>query len=185
MFFVDPNFIKLSRRCSTTFVMDSTYKNNRYKMSLLEIFGITSFNTSFYSCSVFLRIKGCEDYRWALSVFGEMLGDGISPPIIVTDREMAFIKAIQVVFPSASNLLCVWHIEKNILSNCKPPFEEKEQWDEFLIAWNKIVYSTTEEAFGRAWDEIEFVCRVGEIRIFRVTFGTHGFPTRSILLMLR
>ncbi|KAL6547501.1 hypothetical protein OROMI_023222 [Orobanche minor] len=159
MFFAHTNFIKLSRSYSSVFVMDSTYKTNRYKMPLLEIVGITSFNTSFHSCFVFLRGEVYEDYEWALRVFSDMLGDGVSPSVIVTDREMALMKAIEVVFPNASNLLCVWHIEKNILSNCKPHFEKKEHWDEFLIAWNKIVYSTTEEAFGRACGEIEFVYR--------------------------
>ncbi|KAL6556543.1 hypothetical protein OROGR_005831 [Orobanche gracilis] len=143
MFFAHPNFIKLSRSYSSVFVMDSTYKTSRYKMPLLEIVGITSFNTSFYSCFVFLRGEVYEDYEWALRVFSDMLGDGVSPSVIVTDREMALMKAIEVVFPNASNLLCVWHIEKNILSNCKPHFEKKEHWDEFLIAWNKIQYFVT------------------------------------------
>ncbi|KAK6936686.1 MULE transposase domain [Dillenia turbinata] len=48
--------------------MDCTYKINRYKMPLLEIIGITSFNTSFYSCFVFLSKERCEDYEWALGI---------------------------------------------------------------------------------------------------------------------
>ena len=93
-------------------------------MPLLEIVGITSFNSSFYSCFAFLRKEGHKDYEWALSAFSEMLGPDICPSVIVTD--MALMKAIKVVFPNASNLLCVWHIEKNIVSKCKSHFERKK-----------------------------------------------------------
>ncbi|KAL3531568.1 hypothetical protein ACH5RR_010890 [Cinchona calisaya] len=121
--------------------MNCTYKTNRYKMPLLEIIRITSFNTSFYSCFAFLREEGDEDYEWVLDAFRKILGQDSQPSVIVTDRELALMKAIKVVFPKASNVLCVWHIQKNILANCKAHFKHK---DAFFADWNSLVYFSTE-----------------------------------------
>ena len=54
LFFSHPVSITLSKSYPTIYVMECTYKTNRYKMSLLDIVGISSFNTSFYSCFAFL-----------------------------------------------------------------------------------------------------------------------------------
>ena len=116
----------LTKNYSNIFVMDCTYKTNKYKMPLLDIIGISSFNTSFFSCFVFLQKEEEEDYVWALTKFGKILGIDNYPLVIVSDRELALMNAIKVVFPRTTNLLCVWHIEKNILVNCKRHFEKGE-----------------------------------------------------------
>lgn len=87
--------------------MDCTYKINKYKMSLLEIIKVSSFNTSFYSCFIFMQKEEQRDYQWALEMFSKLLGDGDHPLAIITDRELALMKAIQIVFPGTPNLLCI------------------------------------------------------------------------------
>ncbi|GJV49259.1 protein FAR1-related sequence 5 [Tanacetum coccineum] len=79
--------------------------------------------------------------------------------VIISDRELALMNAIDNVFPSARNLLCVWHIEKNVVSNCKGFFEHAEDFDIFMSNWNNIVYSTTEDMFVNNWDEFELLYR--------------------------
>ncbi|KAL3523187.1 hypothetical protein ACH5RR_016021 [Cinchona calisaya] len=129
-------------------------------MQLLEIIEITSLNTSVYSCFVFSRKQGYENYEWALGAFRKILGQDSQQSVIVTDRELALMKAIKVVFPKASNVLCVWHIKKNIFANCKAHFKHKEYWDAFLIDWNSLVYSSTEEVFEKAWHEIQLSYKI-------------------------
>lgn len=63
--------------------------------------------------------------------------------------------AIEDVFPNSMNLLCVWHIKNNIVENCKSRFEKHEEFERILLAWNDVVYYSTEEAFARSWEEIE------------------------------
>ena len=36
--------------------------------------------------------------------------------VFVTDCELALMSAIASIFPNAANLLCIWHINKNILA---------------------------------------------------------------------
>jgi len=69
------------------------------------------------------------------------------PSVIVTDRELALMNAIGIVFPTARHLLCRWHISKNVTTNCKKMFEGNEKWQKFLLGWNTVVYSSTEEEY--------------------------------------
>ena len=39
--------------------------------------------------------------------------DGVLPQVIITNRDLALINALEIVFPSSTNLLCEFHISKN------------------------------------------------------------------------
>ncbi|KAI9919854.1 hypothetical protein PsorP6_015351 [Peronosclerospora sorghi] len=55
LFFTHHDSAKLARRFSTVFVMDATYKTNRYGMPLLNIVGVTATYSSFNAGFAFLR----------------------------------------------------------------------------------------------------------------------------------
>ncbi|XP_050207821.1 PKS-NRPS hybrid synthetase cheA-like [Mercurialis annua] len=155
LFFAHPLSITLTRNYQNVFVMDCTYKTNKYKMPVLDIIGISSLNSSFYSCFALLE-KECEqDYVWALDMFKIILGDNVQPSVIVSDRELALMNTIRVVFPKTINLLCVWHIKKNILANCKRYFEVQDEWNSFLSSWNGIIYASNEVEYAENWKQFE------------------------------
>ncbi|XP_078159354.1 protein FAR1-RELATED SEQUENCE 5-like [Carex rostrata] len=154
LFFAHPLSVKLTQNFPNIFIMDCTYKTNRYKMPLLDIIGISSSNTSFYSSFAFLKGESEKDYIWALKMFSKILGEK-QPYVIITDREFALINAINIVFPECKHLLCVWHIEKNILTKCKKYFETEEIWVGFLSSWKNVVYSSTELEYKEHWKEFE------------------------------
>ncbi|XP_074293185.1 protein FAR-RED IMPAIRED RESPONSE 1-like [Silene latifolia] len=159
VFFAHTKSITLARTYTTTFVMDCTYKTNKYGMPLLDIIGISSFNKSFYAGFAFLRNEKTEDYIWALQVFARVLGPNSHPSVIVTDRQLALIDAIGVVFPRTTHLLCVWHIQKNVVANLKGYFKDEEDWDVFISMWNAIIYAETEEAFEESWLFLQLLYR--------------------------
>jgi len=43
----------------------------------------------------------------------------VFPQIITSDRDLTLINEINIVFLEASNLLCWFHINKNVKSKCK------------------------------------------------------------------
>ena len=43
----------------------------------------------------------------------------VYPKIIVNDRNIALMSAIAIVFPKACNILCQFHIDKNVKTKCK------------------------------------------------------------------
>ncbi|XP_077216899.1 protein FAR1-RELATED SEQUENCE 5-like [Tasmannia lanceolata] len=153
LFFAHPKSIAISRIYSNVFVMDCAYKTNKYKMPLLNVVGVTSFNSCFYSCFALLLKEEKEDYVWALKMFHDMLDNVSKPTVIITDRELALMGAIQVVFPRTINLLCVWHIEKDILSKCKCHFQDGDNWDGFLSSWSTLIESPTEIGYHKAWQD--------------------------------
>ncbi|XP_021770208.1 protein FAR1-RELATED SEQUENCE 5-like isoform X3 [Chenopodium quinoa] len=177
LLFSHPSSIELARIYSYTFVMDCTYKINKYKMPLLDIVGVTSFNTSFFCGFAFLFKEEESDYVWALQKFGKILGYDKQPSVIVTDRELALMNAIKVVFPNTCNLLCVWHIEKNILAKCKPFFDDGDEWDVFMSDWTNLIDSSTEDQFNEAWSEIEV--KYGKYRDILIYIHNTWFPWKK------
>lgn len=61
---------------------------------------------------------------------------------IITDRELALMKAISNIFPSTKHQLCTWHIFKNIKSKLRKDVDI----DEFVKAVQKLAYGDFSES---------------------------------------
>jgi len=120
LFFAHPKSIELLQTYSKVLLMDCTYKTNRFRMPLLNIVGMTATNSTFFGAFAFLQKETEADYHWALQNLREVM-PGVPPPgAIVTDRDLALMNAISTSFPAPTrNILCIWHINKNILARCK------------------------------------------------------------------
>ena len=70
----------------------------------------------------------------------------------MTDRELALVNAIPKILEGCANLLCVWHINKNIVARCKD-LVPSDSFDSFIRDWNIIVSSSTETVFNDKWSE--------------------------------
>ncbi|CAB4443289.1 unnamed protein product [Rhizophagus irregularis] len=139
LFFAHNESVALTRQFSSVLLMDCTYKTNKFKMPLLNVIGITSFNTTFNSCFIFMKGEEKTDYQWALTHIAHLF-DGMSKPgVIVTDRELALMNALEMIFPNSANLLSVENDE------------EGDGWQLFLGKWNDVVESTTEVEFNEKW----------------------------------
>ena len=108
--------------------MDYIYKTNVYKMPLCIITGVTPLNTTYYVAFAFLSAETVDDYRWVLGAVKKLYEflDIPDPKVIVTDADPSIIRAILEEFPLASHLLCLWHMNKSVMANCKKLFEDKE-----------------------------------------------------------
>jgi transposase-like protein len=109
-------------------IIDCTYKTNKYGMPLCIIFGVTALNTTFYVAFAFISSEHSDSYMWILERILELYQElNIPNPIfIATDCEVGLINAISCVFPSAQHALCTWHVNKNVLKNCRPSFDDHE-----------------------------------------------------------
>ena len=146
LFIIYKPAIELVRRFKAVFLMDCTYKTNILQMPFLNIVGITSTYQTFNAGFVFLPDELESSYVWALSQFRSV----VVPAAIATDKELALMNAIKNVFPQCVDILCIWHINKNVLANCKKLFEDGESWIAFLQSWRKIVYASNTEIFAEA-----------------------------------
>ncbi|XP_028071173.1 uncharacterized protein LOC114273561 [Camellia sinensis] len=144
LFWAHPVSLDLLRSFPKVLIMDCTYKTNRYRLPLLEIVRVTSTDMSFSVAFAYLQFERIDNYVWVLTTLRSLLDDIVIPEVIVTDRELVLMNAIDRVFSTSRHLLCRWHISRNVLAKCKKMFKSKEEWDKFISLWNFLVLSSTE-----------------------------------------
>ena len=157
LFFSKPSAHLFLKQFWNVILMDCTYKTNRYKMPLLVITGVTNLNTTYYLAFCFLRAEETDDYAWALEQLRELLlhVEVPDPGCIITDRELKCISQIKEVFPQTQHLLCIWHINKNVVAHCKKHFADTESWETFYKQWNEVVYAHTTADFNTKWNSLQ------------------------------
>ena len=64
--------------------------------------------------------------------------------VIVTDRDLALLKAVKHVFPNSKHILCMFHINKNVKARAKAYLDNRYAED-VLDIWQRIVDSSSEE----------------------------------------
>ena len=99
--------------------LDSTYKNNKYRLSLMHVVGSTALHTTFSADFFFMKNENEESYSTAVGFLHKLFHINAFPKVLAVDQELDLISALQYQFSESSILLCVWHIEKNVTKNCK------------------------------------------------------------------
>ncbi len=83
-------------------------------------------------------------YTWCLQqlhlVMIETTGLG-DIATIMTDRELALMNAISIVFPSSSHQLCIWHIQKNTRAHLK----NIPKSEDFFKLLDNLIYNEEEK----------------------------------------
>ena len=132
-------------------VMNCIYEINKYKMSLMIIMKHISLKTFFYIDFVFIEKKEEKNFTWMLKQL-KKLYDSLKFKhfkIIIIDRNLILMTIINKFYSRAHYVLCIWHINKNDLINCKQSFVTVEKWKKFLIFWYVIVYAHTREKYDK------------------------------------
>jgi len=77
---------------------------------------------------------------WALERFqGLFLRRDSLPVVIVNDRDLTLMNIVKTVFPECTNLLCRFHIDKNVKAKCKTLIGQKNAWEYVMDAWGSLV----------------------------------------------
>lgn len=155
LFFAHPRSIELLQQYPEVLLLDCTYKTNKFKMPLLNIVGTTCLGRNFYVAFAFLVKEEEEDYQWAMEQLQGLFIDPNQLKVAVTDRELALMSSIRSVFPQSQRILCIWHIEKNVLVKAQKYFTSEEARNEFMVVWKKLVYSSTPEVFDLNWTKLQ------------------------------
>ena len=115
----------------------------------------------------FIRQEREADYNWAIEFLRDLMAkESIQEPLsIVTDREIALIKALRTHFPSSLHLLCRWHVNMNVLSKTKRFFPgpvkvgersvRHPEFQEFLSSWNILLDSPTMSIYNTRLVEMQ------------------------------
>ena len=156
LFFVKIFSQNITKINSKIYLINCIYKTNQYRLFLCIIIDVTSLNTIFYVAFCFLSKEKTNDYEWMLQQLREVCEKiNVSDSnVIVIDNEKSLKTAISKVFSSIRQFLCLWHLNKNVFSNCKIWFDENEKWKKFFTVWQKIIYANTEAASNENWNVI-------------------------------
>ena len=143
-----PDAMKLCNACHLVFLIDSTYKTNRYRLPLLDIVGVTPTWMTFSVGFAYLEGERVNNVVWALQRFrGLFLKRDALPGVIVTDRDQALMNAVKDVFPECTNLLCIFHINKNVKAKCKSLIAQKNAWDYVMDCWGCLTECPSKQQF--------------------------------------
>ena len=169
LFFAHPEAIAIYKQHPDVLLLDCTYKTNRFRMPLLNICSVIGNRKTVQTALVFLSGEKDGDYEWAIEQFcGVMEGESISEPLlVVTDRELALMNTLDAQFPNSNHILCTWHVNMNVLANCRKhyPADTKDptkatsanphgyipdpEWSNFLKDWAHLLDSTTDAEYTK------------------------------------
>jgi MULE transposase domain len=163
--------MRLSARFPTTFMIDATYKTNSFKLPLISIVGITNTFQTFYSAFALVSSESEMDYLWVISNFKAFLGRNgdAAPTVFVTDNDLSLMLALEKTFPAATNLLCTWHVNKNVLIHANKCFTKREDADEVLRRWTVVLNSVSPEEFEKSWTQMQSDFGIGSVFIQYLT----------------
>ncbi len=134
---------------SEILIMNCIYKINCYKMSLLIIIEVIALNIFFFVEFCFMTVEKTANYVWVLKqlklLYTEL--DLSDLTMILTDCERDLINVLRSVFRESSHLLCIWHIDKNVLVNCRKHFDTEKVWQTFYKTWHLIMYAKIEAKY--------------------------------------
>ncbi|RZB74634.1 putative protein FAR1-RELATED SEQUENCE 10, partial [Glycine soja] len=159
LFWCHPDAVKLCNACHLVFFIDSTYKTNRYRLPLLDFVGVTPTTMTFSAGFAYLEAERVNNIVWALERFrGLFLRHDRLPLVIVTDRDLTLMNAVKTVFPESTNLLCRFHIDKNVKAKCKSLIGEKNAWDYVMDNWGTLVDCPSEYEFHESYQKFQVAC---------------------------
>ncbi len=151
LFFAHPDSLLYLQQNFDILLLDCTYKTNKYDIKLLDMVKVDACQRSFCIAFAFLPREEEQDYLWALRHLRSLYQQNDLPSIVLTDRCFAVMNVVAEVFFRSKVLLCIWHVNKAIVTHCQPAFEIKdkatkgdkgqEAWNEFNAQWHSVVAS--------------------------------------------
>jgi hypothetical protein len=154
-FFNKESFRSILKKNHEILIMNATYKINRYKMSFLIISEQTTLNITFHVAFCFMTQKTSANYIWILrqlkAIYLKLKLN--SSVVIITNMRKNLMRVINLIFSDANHLLCLWHININVVAYCKRDFDDKDAWNVFFSVWKSMMYVHSEKKFWKNWEK--------------------------------
>lgn len=130
-------------------LMNCIYKTNRYKMLLLIIIEVTALNITFYTTFCFMKGENYTDYNWVMQTLKWLYNhlNLLYSETVLSDSDKVLAPALYYIFSDSeyqvNHALCVWHMNNNIITNCKKLFSTNELYDKFIKWWKTLHLTVT------------------------------------------
>ena len=136
-------------------------------MPFLYIVGVSNSGHSFKLAYCFLPSEIETDYSFAIrQLYLLYYCYNLKPKVLIMDKEQALKNALRIYFPGIPQLLCLQHINKNVLTYAQSNWvidgsssnKEKEKVQEhreiFMKCWASCHSHNASEKFTIAWHEL-------------------------------
>jgi len=165
-FFAYAPAIDLAQSYPDVILADATYRTNRYNMPLLHFIGVTCLGTSFSIAWCFMGGETAIQYASACRKFRELVMGQTKISVILTDDETALKEGLAIAFPHVPQLLCVWHVEQNVLGEAQKVWKvsggddqgntaNSEARSNFMDRWTGVVYAKSEDEFEEKYSKLK------------------------------
>ncbi|KAE9049317.1 hypothetical protein PR003_g3353 [Phytophthora rubi] len=90
-------------------------------MPLLNIVGVTGMNNTIHIAQVFMVGETAPDYEWALQHLVQLQSKFGIPlhQVVLVDRDLALLNALETIYPRVPVLLCIWYIMKDVQAHAR------------------------------------------------------------------
>ncbi|XP_058734907.1 protein FAR1-RELATED SEQUENCE 5-like [Vicia villosa] len=158
IFWAHPESVKLLNMFPIILIMDCTYKTNKYRQPLFEIVGMTSTKLTFAVAFAYMESEQTETFCWVLDKLKQLfIKQDNCPQVILTDRDLALMKAIETIFPKTANLLCRFHMNKNVKSKCKEHVGD-DMRETVEKMWFELIKASDEMEYHQRLKQLEDAC---------------------------
>ena len=107
----------------------------------------------------YLEGEHLNDVVWALECFRDnFLKCDALPRVIVTNRDLTLMNVVKTVFPKSTNLLCRFHIDKNMKAKCKILVDKKKCIRLWHRSLGSLVDCPSEQNFDECFMKFEIAC---------------------------
>lgn len=174
LFFSHRTCIEFLRKYNNVLIMDCTYKTNRFRLPLLQIVGVTATNRTFHVAFAFIPEETTFGYTFPIRCL-KSLFDRLEihyPAVFLSDKETALRNTLTTIFPGSARLLCLWHINQNVLAHFARSIRTEVERDtalarqqllndiqqkrrDLMKSWSQVCFSETENQFHENWQKLK------------------------------
>jgi len=115
LFFTRDEMIKITQANPSVMIMDATYRTNKLNMPAIYFQAITLIGKTASIALAFIINEEEPLYLLACRAFRELIMGDARIKVFLTDDETALKNALKAIYPTIPQLLCLWHINKNVL----------------------------------------------------------------------
>lgn len=139
------------------FIMNCTYKTNKYKLFLFVIVDHICINITFYANFCFLFDEIQKNYAWTFEQIHQFYQQFkfFKSNVYVTNCDTKLFNVFAIHNSRAKVLLCLWHIEMNINKQCKKYFDIEKIWIEFMRFWRNVINNHIVVQYNDNWKTFE------------------------------
>lgn len=157
LFFAHIGALNLAKTYPEVMVVDAAYNTNRYFMKMVNLIGIDSCNKTFPIASAWIRHEDTETLQWVFRQARQLYDDYSIPypKVVLMDPAFQIINSSKAVFPDATVLLCIWHVNKTVSLKARRIIKNPGIEAEFKRLWDALLASPSESEFSVRYGRIK------------------------------